>query len=219
MLVLTHSLIETGTKTKTCDGINKAQCILLGIEWPPRKGWKQSLVGTEISESRYEKFFAVRGKKGGDNPGLYEDIVGKEASKSKKRSKNRRRRQSKREREPGNHQLNVNPQYSEGYYKTPLWARIRELVFIERGKYCWICGGGATLIHHQSYEEAVIRGEDRTKLYPLCNTCHRMVHFDKSGEKRKNWREYFDSLVTWEDETADKMLEGIIDRQRRRLVK
>lgn len=54
MLEITHEMIEAG---KTPRGAwTKVQLTLLGIEWPPTKGWKSALVGHWISEENYQAF-------------------------------------------------------------------------------------------------------------------------------------------------------------------
>lgn len=80
--------------------------------------------------------------------------------------------------------------FSREYYSTPLWARIRELVYLEKGVECWICGERSDVIHHQSYDDATMRGDDRSNLFPLCHQCHRDVHF--SGNKKRSTIAAFD---------------------------
>jgi hypothetical protein len=41
--------------TKGC-GFTGAQLAVLGITWPPRKGWLRNLIGKEITDAQYEAF-------------------------------------------------------------------------------------------------------------------------------------------------------------------
>lgn len=38
------------------DGHTRAQLQVLGVEWPPEKGWLSRMIGTEISTERYQEF-------------------------------------------------------------------------------------------------------------------------------------------------------------------
>lgn len=42
------------------DGVTKDQLMVLGISWPPRKGWKKRLIGTEIDELAYARFLSLK---------------------------------------------------------------------------------------------------------------------------------------------------------------
>jgi len=203
-MILTRSAIEAAVNKGKCDGINKAQCILVGIEFPPRKGWKDSLVGNEITDERYQMFLSLRGRKGGENYRLYQDIVGKPKRKKRKTKRNKE-----------GQDLDTNCQTSsKSYYETPLWLRIRELVFIERGKTCWLCSRSAVVVHHQDYSESTMRGDDRSKLYPLCKECHREVHFTSEGVKCVKWRERF-SFMEIRDRRKDATEQAEIKRCKR----
>lgn len=41
-------------------GFTRAQINLLGLEWPPVKGWKASLINTEISEKLYQEILSAK---------------------------------------------------------------------------------------------------------------------------------------------------------------
>lgn len=53
-IVLTAELIEAGVSSK--GGYNAVQLKALGIDWPPPKGWKKSVIGTTIDYKNYETF-------------------------------------------------------------------------------------------------------------------------------------------------------------------
>jgi hypothetical protein len=46
-----------------CGAINSRQLAVLGMEWPPRRGWMRRLAGMEISEETYKRFLALRKQK------------------------------------------------------------------------------------------------------------------------------------------------------------
>lgn len=41
-------------------GYTRAQLKVLGIDWPPPKGWAKALVGQDIEESLYQQFMDTR---------------------------------------------------------------------------------------------------------------------------------------------------------------
>jgi hypothetical protein len=43
-------------------GFNAKQLALLGVEWPPQKGWLLRLVGSEVPDSIWEQVIALKGK-------------------------------------------------------------------------------------------------------------------------------------------------------------
>ena len=53
-LELTHDLIEAGQTPR--GAWTAAQLAELGVAWPPRRGWKERLVGTSISLAAYGRF-------------------------------------------------------------------------------------------------------------------------------------------------------------------
>lgn len=44
-------------------GFTRAQLNLLGVGWPPVRGWKTSLIGAEITGELYEKILTAKGDK------------------------------------------------------------------------------------------------------------------------------------------------------------
>lgn len=59
-IILTHQLIEQGRSEN--GGWNRNQFELLGVSWPPLKGWKERLNGTQMSRVKFEEFLELRGK-------------------------------------------------------------------------------------------------------------------------------------------------------------
>lgn len=57
-VLLTKQMIEEGLSSK--GGYNKKQLEILGVKWPPQKGWKSALVGTMISQKQYQDFLNAK---------------------------------------------------------------------------------------------------------------------------------------------------------------
>lgn len=72
--------------------------------------------------------------------------------------------------------------YAE-YLKSPLWISIRRRVLNAQGNKCNLCGGKAECIHHDTYTQANLLGHSFNGLVALCNSCHRNIEFNASGEK------------------------------------
>ena len=63
-------------------GWSRAQLTMLGVEWPPMKGWLARLDGTEIEPYRYRAFVLARNrrelKQCHKRPGEHPDLFGTE---------------------------------------------------------------------------------------------------------------------------------------------
>lgn len=58
---LTRKMIDDG---KSDNGAWSAkQLAILGVPWPPLRGWPERIIGTEISESDYQTFLDIRKRK------------------------------------------------------------------------------------------------------------------------------------------------------------
>ena len=55
---ITSEFIEAGRST--AGGYSKKQLALIGVDWPPVKGWKRSVIGQEISTRTGEEFIRLR---------------------------------------------------------------------------------------------------------------------------------------------------------------
>ncbi len=54
----------------------RAQLNVLGIEWPPAKGWQERVWGKELNDREVEQFKAARFKKGkSDIHAIYGDLI------------------------------------------------------------------------------------------------------------------------------------------------
>lgn len=58
---VTAQLIEAGKSVK--GGWSQAQLAILGIAWPPPKGWIQQVIGRTIPKWDADRFVALRGCK------------------------------------------------------------------------------------------------------------------------------------------------------------
>lgn len=56
-ITLTSDLIHHGATAH--DGFKKAQLAVLGVAWPPKKGWLSGLIGTKVSMVTYNRFIAL----------------------------------------------------------------------------------------------------------------------------------------------------------------
>lgn len=45
-------------------GWNKAQLALLGVSWPPQKGWMTKIIGLDVPEDVWAKVLQLRGNAG-----------------------------------------------------------------------------------------------------------------------------------------------------------
>lgn len=50
---LTRELIHSVATSHV--GFNRFQLSILGVQWPPKKGWLSNLVGKEISDSDFDR--------------------------------------------------------------------------------------------------------------------------------------------------------------------
>lgn len=56
---LTEQRIDAGRSER--GGWSRKQLALLGVDWPPKTGWKQRVIGDEISEDKYRQFLRLKG--------------------------------------------------------------------------------------------------------------------------------------------------------------
>ena len=56
MIKLTRVLIHSASSHRSGNGFNKKQLALLGITWPPKKGWLSELVGKQIDHETFLQF-------------------------------------------------------------------------------------------------------------------------------------------------------------------
>lgn len=58
MLTITDTLLLAGSNGP--GGWCAKQLAVLGVEWPPPRGWKSDLIGNQIPQGIYEKFLRLR---------------------------------------------------------------------------------------------------------------------------------------------------------------
>lgn len=58
MLLISQKLIEDGKSG--AGGWNRQQIILLGLTWPPHKGWRKDVIGNPISEEDAKRFVSLK---------------------------------------------------------------------------------------------------------------------------------------------------------------
>ena len=59
IVTITKELIEAGASNQ--GGWNRKQFQALGIQWPPKNGWKTRLIGTRIDRSKAALFLSLKG--------------------------------------------------------------------------------------------------------------------------------------------------------------
>jgi hypothetical protein len=74
-------------------------------------------------------------------------------------------------------------QYPE-YLRSMLWKKIRKRILKRDGNVCRRCGGRATEVHHRSYSEAVLAGNDDEQLVSICKGCHNFITLEDLGARR-----------------------------------
>ena len=87
------------------------------------------------------------------------------------------------------------------YLKSPLWRKIKRRVLKRDGNSCLRCGGKATRVHHRSYADEVLAGNNDAQLASICEGCHNFIHFDDNGYKRSP--EESDRFLLTRDESRD----------------
>lgn len=58
-ITLTSELLHSAASANR--GWNRKQLAVLGVSWPPQKGWLSALVGRTVSAGVWEQFVALRG--------------------------------------------------------------------------------------------------------------------------------------------------------------
>ena len=69
----------------------------------------------------------------------------------------------------------------KAYLRSALWASIRSHVLVGL---CCLCGSPSQHAHHLGYSLETLRGDDISKIVPLCEKCHYEVEFKSDGLKR-----------------------------------
>lgn len=59
MMTITNRLLHLGESGR--GGWNRKQIEILGLEWPPRKGWQQTVLGKPITQEDAKRFVELNG--------------------------------------------------------------------------------------------------------------------------------------------------------------
>lgn len=59
-VIVTNELVRQGQSER--GGWNREQLRILGVKWPPKKGWRSRVLGRRISEEDRDRFLAIRGQ-------------------------------------------------------------------------------------------------------------------------------------------------------------
>ena len=77
----------------------------------------------------------------------------------------------------------------ENYRLSTEWLAIKRRIRERDGHECVICGRGDRLdIHHLHYDN--VFHEEDADLVTLCHGCHKAIHYDKNGKRRRNWKRF-----------------------------
>jgi hypothetical protein len=57
-VILSNELIEAGRSDR--GGWNRTQLLLIGVPWPPEKGWKARRIGKSIEDKAFLDFLALK---------------------------------------------------------------------------------------------------------------------------------------------------------------
>lgn len=58
-MILTHEILENSRSPR--GGWNRKQLELLGVAWPPVKGWKRKLIGTDMDDAKFAELMKLSG--------------------------------------------------------------------------------------------------------------------------------------------------------------
>lgn len=58
--VVTDEILESAKSSK--GGYSKKQLALLGVDWPPKTGWKKAMLGKSLPSSTVAQFVAMSGR-------------------------------------------------------------------------------------------------------------------------------------------------------------
>lgn len=138
-VIVTQELIKLGESGN--GGWNKKQLAIIGIDWPPQKGWRDRVEGTVISNEDATRFVSLK-KKAKDGG------VKKNKKEIKKKS------------EPLFIKVDKNLSLEE-QYRHPNWQKLR-LMILQRDKFsCRGCGDNQSQlhVHHLKYDRNKKSGE------------------------------------------------------------
>jgi hypothetical protein len=189
-MILSREDIEKGLYKGL--GLKASQAKVLGLRYPVKKGWKNKLVGTEISEELYARYIELGKEKA--------EIKCNTSKKQKKNATERFKRNF----------LDVNSNYCKAktterkldkikiadlkydrkeiiktikkmpyqeFLKSPYWKTIATFIKTSNKGCCFLCGKKSKLdVHHTTYKNHGNEINNIEDLIPLCRVCHKKVH-------------------------------------------
>lgn len=72
-MILTHEILENSRSPR--GGWNRKQLEILGVAWPPLKGWKRKLIGTDLEAEKFDKLMALAGNEHKSHNVITENIT------------------------------------------------------------------------------------------------------------------------------------------------
>lgn len=69
---ITEDLLAAGISER--GGFSKSQLALLGVEWPPPKGWKHTIIGMSISNDAATEFVRFADRRTGPEKNILNDV-------------------------------------------------------------------------------------------------------------------------------------------------
>jgi 5-methylcytosine-specific restriction endonuclease McrA len=158
-IVLTKEIFDLVVSSN--GGFSRAQLSLLGVDFPPPKGWKKQLTGTLASREVVEELITLKDKH-----------ITEERRKNSNTS-------------PSFVKVDYPISWSE-QYKHPNWQRMRLFIFNRDNFTCQICNNHHRLlhVHHTKYfQNKFIWEIDQSTLVTLCEVCHSRKHNRDLTEK------------------------------------
>ena len=158
-MIISDDLIKSGESGN--GGWNKQQLAVLGINWPPYRGWRKCIIGKSISDSDAKKFIELKRS----------NIKRKCPEKTDKCEKIKKSKSIF---------INTKTKLSwEEQYKHPNWQKLR-LIILNRDKFaCVKCGDNQSQlhVHHFRYDKNKYIWEvNHSDLITLCDKCHEEAH-------------------------------------------
>ncbi len=201
-VVVTQELLDEIRTPK--GGYGKAELLLLGVGWPPGKGWPARVLGKPISAvnaalltknaakekrkiQKYRRFYCpeclrkfYRNNLAADGSCPFCHVPAKgNTTKVVAQVVTRMRRQR------GVKPPKVKADY-QVYLASPEWKAIRARVWERDGHKCLGCGARAEVVHHKSYARCVLDGFDDDALVSLCHACHGFIEFTPDSLRKSH---------------------------------
>ncbi len=150
-------------------GFGRAQLDVLGISWPPPKGWQRGLVGRLISGALFDRVKGLRNVHLLNSSGVME----------KKRKKRGKKRRPPAKKGPKLHFIDPGREipWAEQYLH-PNWQKMRLLVLRRDNFTCVRCDDQHSQlhVHHLKYSSGYIWEVPMKNLETLCKECHDKEH-------------------------------------------